>query len=75
MTLCDELHEKMDACYKNLTGLRVKAIPFRDYTYDGWCAMDNSGFFSLPEEREKLLQYIEGIPPGAAMSRKTLWRP
>lgn len=61
LAFCDKFHKAMEANGKNVDQLRVKVIPFRDYTYDGAKAMDDSGFFSLPEQNKEFRAYVSGI--------------
>ena len=46
--------------------LRIKIIPFRDYKYDGGGAMDDSGFFVLPEQNAEFEAYAQGIDAAGA---------
>ena len=61
MAFCEKFHEEMDANGKNVAGLRIKVIPFRDYACDGTAAMDQSEFFVLPEQNEEFRSYVMGI--------------
>lgn len=61
LAFCDKFHKAMEANGKNVDQLRVKVIPFRDYAYDGAKAMDDSGFFSLPEQNREFRAYVSGI--------------
>ena len=61
ISFCTKFHEAMEANGKNVDELRIKVIPFRDYQYDGKKAMDDSGFFSLPEQNEAFNEYVNNI--------------
>ena len=61
LDFCKKFHEAMEVNGQNVDELRVKVIPFRDYQYDGAKAMDDSGFFSLPEQNEAFESYVKGI--------------
>ena len=61
MAFCTRFHEAMEAAGKNVDELRIKVIPFRDYAYDGAQAMEDSGFFSLPEQNDGFRNYVSPI--------------
>ena len=61
MAFCTRFHEAMEAAGKNVDELRIKVIPFRDYAYDGAQAMEDSGFFSLPEQNDGFRNYVSSI--------------
>ena len=61
LAFCDKFHEAMDANGKNVAGLRIKVIPFRDYGCDGSQAMAESRFFILPEQNEEFRTFVMGI--------------
>ena len=50
MDFCVRFHEIMDETERNIDEFRVKVISFRDYAYDGALAMEDSGFFFLPDK-------------------------
>ena len=61
MAFCTRFHEVMEVMGKNVDELRIKVIPFRDYAYDGAQAMEDSGFFSLPEQNDAFRDYVSSI--------------
>nr|WP_295305991.1 vWA domain-containing protein [uncultured Blautia sp.] len=61
MAFCTRFHEVMEVMGKNVDELRIKVIPFRDYAYDGAQAMEDSGFFSLPEQNDGFRNYVSSI--------------
>lgn len=61
MAFCNRFHEAMEAGGKNVDELRIKVIPFRDYAFDGVQSMDDSGFFSLPEQNDAFKNYVNNI--------------
>ena len=61
MEFCVKFHEAMEAGGKNVEELRIKVIPFRDYAFDGAQSMDDSGFFSLPDQYDAFRDYVESI--------------
>ena len=61
MAFYSKFHEAMEANGKNVDELRVKVIPFRDYAYDGGQSMEDSGFFSLPEQNDAFRNYVNTI--------------
>ena len=61
MAFCRKFHEAMESNGKNVEQLRVKVIPFRDYEFDGAMAMDDSGFFNLPEQNDDFRKFVSGI--------------
>ncbi|MBI2240120.1 MAG: hypothetical protein HYU59_04865 [Magnetospirillum gryphiswaldense] len=46
---------------KHIDKLRVGVTVFRDIGCDGYNALISSGFFSLPEEEDKLADFLSGI--------------
>ena len=61
MSFCTKFHQAMESSGKNVDELRIKVIPFRDYAYDGAEAMDDSDFFSLPEQNDAFREYVSSI--------------
>ncbi len=61
MEFCTKFHDAMEANGKNVDELRVKVIPFRDYAFDGAKSMEDSGFFSLPEQNDAFRNYVNTI--------------
>ncbi len=48
---------------RNVDQVRIQVIPFRDYAYTDFPAMDVSPFFKLPDDREAFSDYVNGITP------------
>ncbi len=62
MDLCAKFQEtmKQEMAWR-IDEFRVKVIPFRDYAYDGAQAMNDSGFFFLPEQNAAFRSYMDSI--------------
>ena len=56
--LCNHL---LNDCPWNLNSFRIKVIAFRDLTCDGSDAIEESDFFSLPEQGEEFKDFVMGI--------------
>ena len=54
---CDELEYQG----RLIKQFRIKVIQFRDYKYDGDRAINDSGFFVLPEQYAEFEAYVQGI--------------
>lgn len=61
LAFCTKFHEAMDASGKNVDGLRIKVISFRDYGCDGSQAMSESEFFTLPEQNMEFRNAVMNI--------------
>lgn len=62
MSFCTKFHEAMEASGKNVGGLRIRVLPYRDYGCDGEYAMDNTcPFFNLPEQNDEYRRFVETI--------------
>ena len=58
----DQLMKAMDAKQKGISQLRVKVISFRDYYNDPpEMAMAESTFFTLPQESDKLSEFVNNL--------------
>ena len=55
--------KEIDECFGDYISfnVRVKAIVFRDYLFDGEEAMVESPFYELPSEEEAFVKFINGI--------------
>ena len=51
----------MTAKGKNVDQLRVRVLAFRDFVADGAAALDESPFFTLPEERASFSDFVNGL--------------
>ena len=56
-----KLYDTMDANGKDIEEFRVKVISFRDYAFDGIQAMEDSGFFSLPDQNAEFRNFVNSI--------------
>ena len=56
--LCNHL---LNNCPWNLNSFRIKVIAFRDLTCDGSDAIEESDFFSLPEQGKEFGDFVTGI--------------
>src|SRR3712207_1969358 len=57
----EDLQKAMEEEGKVIDSLRVKVIGFRDYYFDGEKAMQESKFFSLPQEKEEFANFVNPI--------------
>ena len=61
ISFLDEFFEKMNSMKRRVENLRVKVISFRDFYYDGNHAYNESKFFTMPNEKMGLKEYLNGI--------------
>jgi hypothetical protein len=58
-------HERLTAALeeqgKEIDPLRVKVIAYRDYAFDGPRAMNESPFFTLPDEKEQFAEFVRKL--------------
>jgi len=57
----DDLSSKLTSKSKNVAGLRIKVIAFRDYYDDPSDAMNISKFFNLPDELPGFTSFVNAI--------------
>ncbi|TAG01252.1 MAG: VWA domain-containing protein [Cytophagia bacterium] len=57
----EDLMNVMEVKNKHIDTLRVKVIMFRDYYYDGEFSLEESNFFTLPQEKEKFSEFVQKI--------------
>jgi hypothetical protein len=57
----DDVQSNLTAKGKNVDQLRVRVIAFRDFAADGAAALDESPFFTLPEERAGFSEFVDGL--------------
>jgi hypothetical protein len=57
----DDVQSNLTAKGKNVDQLRVRVIAFRDFAADGAAALDESPFFTLPEERASFSEFVDGL--------------
>ena len=58
-----KLVEALEDKDREVEQLRVKVIAFRDFGVDGDKAIEESEFFSLPDEQDKFSDFVKGIKP------------
>ena len=58
ISFLDEFFEKMNSMKRRVENLRVKVISFRDFYYDGNHAYNESKFFTMPNEKMDLKEYL-----------------
>ena len=57
----DDVQSNLTAKGKNVDQLRVRVIAFRDFAADGAAALDESPFFTLPDERADFSEFVNGL--------------
>lgn len=57
----EELEKELEINGRKIHNLRVKVIVFRDYYVDGACAMQESDFFILPEQKQDFYNFVSKI--------------
>jgi hypothetical protein len=57
----DDVQSNLTAKGKNVDQLRVRVIGFRDFAADGAAALDESPFFTLPDERADFSGFVNGL--------------
>ena len=57
----DDVQSNLTAKGKNVDQLRVRVIAFRDFAADGEAALEESPFFTLPEERASFSEFVNGL--------------
>lgn len=60
----EELEKGLEKNGRKINNLRIKVIVFRDYYVDGKYAMEESGFFILPEEKQDFYNFVSKIRAG-----------
>jgi hypothetical protein len=59
----DDVQTNLTAKGKNVSQLRVRVVAFRDLVADGDAALEESPFFTLPEERTGFSEFVNGLVP------------
>jgi von Willebrand factor type A domain len=59
----DDVQKNLTDKGKNVDELRVRVIAFRDFKADGEAALQESPFFSLPEEQTSFADFVRGLVP------------
>jgi hypothetical protein len=57
----DDVQSNLTAKGKNVDQLRVRVIAFRDFAADGAAALDESPFFTLPDDRADFSTFVNGL--------------
>jgi von Willebrand factor type A domain len=57
----DDVQSNLTAKGKNVDQLRVRVIGFRDFAADGAAALDESPFFTLPDDRADFSSFVNGL--------------
>jgi hypothetical protein len=57
----DDVQSNLTAKGKNVDQLRVRVIAFRDFAADGEAALDESPFFTLPDDRARFSEFVNGL--------------
>jgi hypothetical protein len=59
----DDVQKNLTDKGKNVDELRVRVIAFRDFKADGASALQESPFYSLPEEQAGFAEFVRGLVP------------
>jgi hypothetical protein len=57
----DDVQSNLTTKGKNVDQLRVRVIAFRDFAADGAAAVDESPFFTLPDDRADFSEFVNGL--------------
>jgi len=57
----DDVQSNLIEKGKNVAQLRVRVIAFRDFAADGPAALEESSFFTLPDERAGFSEFVNGL--------------
>jgi hypothetical protein len=57
----DDVQSNLTAKGKNVDQLRVRVLAFRDFAADGAAALDESPFFTLPDERADFSEFVNSL--------------
>jgi hypothetical protein len=58
----DDVQSNLTTKGKNVDQLRVRVIGFRDFVADGAAALDESPFFTLPDDRADFSAFVNRLP-------------
>ena len=58
-----DLQARCDAKGKEISELRIRVIGFRDFYADGANAIQDSGFFNIPDQESKFKSFVNGLAP------------
>jgi hypothetical protein len=57
----DDVQTNLTAKGKNVAQLRVRVVAFRDLVADGAAAIEESPFYTLPDERNAFSEFVNGL--------------
>jgi hypothetical protein len=57
----DDVQTNLTEKGKNVAQLRVRVVAFRDFVADGEAAIDESPFYTLPDERGAFAEFVNGL--------------
>ena len=57
----DDVQTNLTAKGKNVAQLRVRVVAFRDFVADGDAALEESPFYTLPDERNAFSEFVNGL--------------
>ena len=57
----DDVQTNLTAKGKNVAQLRVRVVAFRDFVADGEAALEESPFYTLPDERNGFSEFVNGL--------------
>jgi len=57
----DDVQTNLTAKGKNVSQLRVRLVAFRDFAADGEAALEESPFYTLPNERAGFSEFVQGL--------------
>ncbi len=57
----DDVQANLTEKGKNVAQLRVRVIAFRDFVADGAAALEESAFYTLPDERNGFSEFVNGL--------------
>lgn len=58
-----DLKKKCEEKDKNIDQLRIKVIAFRDYNADGADGMNETSFFTIPDQEDAFKSYVNALVP------------
>jgi hypothetical protein len=61
LSFSDDLRKVLDEKGKEIATLRVRVIGFRDFYFDGNNSVEQSDFFTLPDENAKFEAFVTGL--------------
>ena len=59
----DDVQTNLTAKGKHVEQLRVRVVAFRDFAADGPAALEESPFYTLPDERAEFSTFVNGLIP------------